>query len=82
MAVSLFLDLLLLNGVHSFGVWWEWSYHYHDFHARHYKQDQTENLEGMFWFYMNHVNQRVVSYNDVYLYLDVSSPADVVRSES
>jgi len=63
MAVSLFLDWLLLNGVLSFGVWWECSHHVHDCHARHYKQEQTENLEGMFWFSMNHFNQEVVSYN-------------------
>ncbi|KAF8019763.1 hypothetical protein BT93_G0450 [Corymbia citriodora subsp. variegata] len=66
MAVSLFLDWLFLNGVHSCGD----------------KQEQTENLERMFWYSMNRFNQEVVSYNAFYLYVDVCSIADVVRSES
>lgn len=82
MVVSLFLDLLLLTDVQTCGIWWECSHHFNDFNARHYKQEQIENLEGMFWFYMNHFNQEFVSYNVVYLYIDVCSTIDVVGLES
>ncbi|KAF8020004.1 hypothetical protein BT93_G0637 [Corymbia citriodora subsp. variegata] len=68
MAVSLFLDWLFLNGVLSCGVWWEC-------------RKKTENLERMFWYSMNRFNREVVSYNAVYLYVDMCSIADIVRSE-
>ncbi|KAK3420024.1 hypothetical protein EUGRSUZ_G00802 [Eucalyptus grandis] len=68
MAVSIFLDWLPLNGVHSCGIRWECSYPFHDCRARHYKQEKNENLWGIFLFSMNLFNQEVVLYNVVYVY--------------